>query len=105
MINLLVLQLKDLPLGLLDDIYDWSTRFSERIDEVEDVLTTNRLWVQRTMDIGVVSAEDALTLGFSGVMLRGSGIKWDIRKSQPYDAYHLVDFDVPIGIKGDCYDR
>lgn len=94
-----------MPLGLLDDIYDWSKRFSERIDEVEDVLTTNRLWVQRTVDIGIVSAEDALNLGFSGVMLRGSGIKWDIRKSQPYDAYDLVEFDVPIGTKGDCYDR
>ncbi|XP_017774449.1 PREDICTED: NADH-ubiquinone oxidoreductase 49 kDa subunit [Nicrophorus vespilloides] len=95
----------DLPLGLLDDIYDFSARFNERIDEVEDVLTQNRIWVQRTVDIGRVSAEDALNYGFSGVMLRGSGIKWDLRKQQPYDAYHLVDFDVPIGTKGDCYDR
>jgi NADH dehydrogenase (ubiquinone) Fe-S protein 2 len=95
----------DLPLGLLDDIYEFSSKFGERLDEVEDVLTTNRIWVQRTEDIGIVSAEDALNYGFSGVMLRGSGIKWDLRKSQPYDAYHLVEFDVPIGTKGDCYDR
>ncbi|XP_018330861.1 NADH-ubiquinone oxidoreductase 49 kDa subunit [Agrilus planipennis] len=95
----------DLPIGLLDDIYDFSRKFNERLDEVEDVLTTNRLWMQRTVDVGIVSAEDALNYGFSGVMLRGSGIKWDLRKSQPYDAYHLVDFDVPIGVKGDCYDR
>lgn len=96
---------QDMPLGLMDDIYDFISKFGERLDEVEDVLTTNRLWVQRTVDIGIVSAEDALNYGFSGVMLRGSGIKWDLRKSQPYDAYHLVDFDVPIGTKGDCYDR
>ncbi|XP_070138457.1 NADH-ubiquinone oxidoreductase 49 kDa subunit isoform X1 [Drosophila bipectinata] len=95
----------DIPLGLLDDIYEFSSKFSERLDEVEDVLTTNRIWVQRTEDIGVVTAEEALNFGFSGVMLRGSGIKWDLRKQQPYDAYDLVDFDVPIGTKGDCYDR
>ncbi|KAK4878409.1 hypothetical protein RN001_010915 [Aquatica leii] len=95
----------DLPIGLLDDIYDFAAKFNERIDEVEDVLTKNRIWVQRTVDIGIVSAEDALNLGFSGVMLRGSGIKWDLRKVEPYDAYNLVEFDVPIGTKGDCYDR
>ncbi|CAH0549058.1 unnamed protein product [Brassicogethes aeneus] len=95
----------DMPLGLMDDIYEFAAKFNERIDEVEDVLTTNRIWVQRTEDIGIVTAEDALNYGFSGVMLRGSGIKWDLRKVQPYDAYHLVDFDVPIGTKGDCYDR
>lgn len=96
---------QDMPLGLMDDIYEFASKFGERLDEVEDLLTTNRIWVQRTEDIGVVSAEDALNYGFSGVMLRGSGIKWDLRKSQPYDAYHLVEFDVPIGTKGDCYDR
>nr|CAI5823967.1 unnamed protein product [Callosobruchus analis] len=96
---------QDLPLGLLDDIHEWATKYNERLDEVEDVLTTNRIWVQRTEHIGVVSAEDALNYGFSGVMLRGSGIKWDLRKTQPYDAYHLVEFDVPVGTKGDCYDR
>ncbi|XP_075210527.1 NADH dehydrogenase (ubiquinone) 49 kDa subunit [Lycorma delicatula] len=96
---------QDLPLGLLDDIYEFISKFGQRIDETEDVLNANRIWVQRTVDIGVVNAEDALNLGFSGVMLRGSGIKWDLRKVQPYDAYDLVDFDVPIGVKGDCYDR
>ncbi|XP_065370710.1 NADH-ubiquinone oxidoreductase 49 kDa subunit-like [Calliphora vicina] len=95
----------DMPLGLMDDIYEFASKFAERLDEVEDVLTTNRIWVQRTADIGVVSAEEALNYGFSGVMLRGSGIKWDLRKQQPYDAYDLVEFDVPIGTKGDCYDR
>lgn len=86
-----------MPLGLMDDIYDFCIKFGERIDEVEDVLTTNRIWVQRTEHIGIISAEEALNWGFSGVMLRGSGIRWDLRKQQPYDAYHLVDFDVPIG--------
>lgn len=95
----------DLPLGIMDDIYDWAKRFSERLDEVEDLLTENRIWRHRTIGIGVVTVEDALNWGFSGVMLRGSGIKWDLRKVAPYDAYHLVDFDVPIGINGDCYDR
>ncbi|XP_029167197.1 NADH-ubiquinone oxidoreductase 49 kDa subunit [Nylanderia fulva] len=95
----------DIPLGLMDDIYAWASQYSERLDEVEDLLTENRIWRQRTIDIGVVTAEDALNWGFSGVMLRGSGIKWDLRKVAPYDAYHLVDFDVPIGTNGDCYDR
>lgn len=94
-----------MPLGLMDDIYDFASKFSERLDEVDDLLTTNRIWVQRTVDVGTVSAEDALNYGFSGVMLRGSGIKWDLRKTQPYDAYHLMEFDVPIGTNGDCYDR
>jgi len=95
----------DLPLGLMDDIYDFIVKFGERIDEMEDVLTANRIWKQRTVDIGIVTAEDALNYGFSGVMLRGSGIKWDLRKSAPYDAYHLVDFEIPVGATGDCYDR
>lgn len=95
----------DMPLGLMDDIYDFASRFGERLDETEDLLTNNRIWIHRTVDVGTVSAEDALNYGFSGVMLRGSGIKWDLRKTQPYDAYHLVDFDIPIGTKGDCYDR
>lgn len=95
----------DMPIGLMDDIYEFASKFGERLDEVEDVLTTNRIWVQRTVDIGTVTAEEALNYGFSGVMLRGSGIKWDLRKQQPYDAYDLVEFDIPIGTKGDCYDR
>ena len=89
----------------MDDIYDFCTKYGERLDEVEDLVTDNRLWRQRTTDIGVISAEDALNWGCSGVMLRGSGIKWDLRKVQPYDAYDRVDFDVPIGRNGDCYDR
>ncbi|XP_069114851.1 NADH-ubiquinone oxidoreductase 49 kDa subunit-like [Argopecten irradians] len=96
---------QDLPLGLLDDIYEFVEKFNQRLDEVEELLTLNRIWKQRTIDVGIVSAEDALNFGFSGVMLRGSGIHWDLRKTQPYDAYDLVEFDVPIGVKGDCYDR
>ncbi|KAJ8665065.1 hypothetical protein QAD02_006727 [Eretmocerus hayati] len=95
----------DLPLGLMDDIYDWARKYAERIDEVEDVLTENRIWIQRTKGIGVINATDAINYGFSGVMIRGSGIKWDIRKAEPYDAYDLMDFDVPVGVNGDCYDR
>lgn len=95
----------DLPLGLLDDIYQWASVFSERLDEVEDLLTENRIFIQRLKYIGVISAQDALNFGCSGVMLRGSGIEWDLRKIAPYDAYDLVDFDVPVGINGDCYDR
>ncbi|KHN83152.1 putative NADH dehydrogenase [ubiquinone] iron-sulfur protein 2, mitochondrial [Toxocara canis] len=95
----------DLPLGLLDDIYDWAEKFPERIDELEDMLTDNRIWKARTIDIGLVSAADALNYGYSGVMLRSSGVKWDVRKASPYDAYDQVEFDVPIGTKGDCYDR
>ncbi|KAK5199198.1 ndufs2, NADH ubiquinone oxidoreductase 49 kd subunit [Exophiala xenobiotica] len=95
----------DLPLGLLDDIYAWATQFGDRIDETEELLTDNRIWIGRTKGIGVVSAADALNYSFSGVMLRGSGVPWDIRKSQPYDAYDKVEFDVPVGQNGDCYDR
>ncbi|BFZ25612.1 hypothetical protein BsWGS_28651 [Bradybaena similaris] len=95
----------DLPLGLLEDIYEWVSKFGQRLDETDYILTGNRIWKARTVDIGVISAEEAINYGFSGVMLRGSGIKWDIRKVQPYDAYAEVDFDVPIGTKGDCYDR
>ena len=96
---------QDLPAGLLDDIYMWATQFGDRIDEVEELCTDNRIWKDRTIGVGVVSAEDALNYSLSGVMLRGSGIPFDIRKSQPYDAYDLVDFDIAVGINGDCYDR
>ena len=95
----------DMPLGMMDDIYDWAVKFPERIDELEDVLTENRIWKARLIDIGLVSAADALNWGFTGVMVRGSGIKQDVRKTQPYDAYGEMEFDVPIGTKGDCYDR
>ncbi|GAB0134482.1 hypothetical protein EsDP_00002850 [Epichloe bromicola] len=96
---------QDIPAGLLDDIYQWATQFGDRIDETEEMLTDNRIWIERLRGVGVVSAADALNLSFSGVMLRGSGVPWDIRKSQPYDAYDKVEFDVPVGTHGDCYDR
>ncbi|XP_063439621.1 NADH-ubiquinone oxidoreductase 49 kDa subunit-like [Mytilus trossulus] len=96
---------QDLPLGLMDDIYQWCQQFGQRIDETDQLLTNNQIWKTRTIDVGIVSSEDALNYGFSGVMLRGSGIEWDLRKVQPYDAYDKVEFDVPIGRKGDCWDR
>lgn len=96
---------QDLPLGLLDDIYMFSEQFSTRVDEMEELLTGNRIWKQRLVDIGVVSAKDAKDWGFSGVMLRGSGVSWDLRKTQPYDVYSSIDFDVPVGTNGDCFDR
>jgi len=89
---------QDIPVGLLDDIYQWATQFGDRIDETEELLTDNRIWIGRTKGIGVVSAADALNYSFTGVMLRGSGVPWDVRKSQPYDAYGEVDFDVPVGV-------
>lgn len=95
----------DLPHGLLEDIYKWATAFSQRVDEVEEVVTGNRIWKQRTVGIGPVTAQQALDYSFSGVMLRGSGIPWDIRKVAPYDAYDKVEFDIPVGKNGDCYDR
>ncbi|KAK2174683.1 hypothetical protein NP493_781g02001 [Ridgeia piscesae] len=96
---------RDLPLGVMDNIYEWISKYGQRLDEVDEVLSGNRIWIERTKDVGVISAEDAINYGFSGVMLRGSGIKWDLRKMQPYDAYDKVEFDIPIGKKGDCYDR
>lgn len=96
---------QDLPMGLCDDIYLFAKQFSSRIDEMEDVLSGNRIWKQRLVDIGIVSAQEALDWGFSGVMLRGSGIAWDLRKTQPYDVYEELEFDIPVGIRGDCYDR
>lgn len=119
----------DLPHGLMEDIHKWSTSFSQRVDEFEELLTENRIWKSRTVGVGVVSAQMALDYSFSGVMLRGSGIPWDIRfvllssfsssfrfsdpdcfsqlhrKVAPYDAYDQVEFDVPVGKNGDCYDR
>ena len=95
----------DLPHGLLEDIYKWATAFSQRVDEIEEVVTGNRIWKQRTVGIGPVTAQQALDYSFSGVMLRGSGIPWDIRKVAPYDAYDKVEFDIPVGKNGDCYDR
>ncbi|CAG8652604.1 14306_t:CDS:2 [Ambispora leptoticha] len=96
---------QDMPIGLLEDIYQWATQYASRIDEFEELLTGNRIWKARTIGIGTVTAQEALDYSFSGVMLRGSGIKWDIRKEKPYDAYDRVEFDVPVGTTGDCYDR
>ena len=91
--------------SLLDFIEDFADRFPGLVDEYETLLTDNRIWKQRTVGIGVVSPERARLLGFTGPMLRGSGIAWDLRKKQPYAAYDQVDFDIPIGTNGDCYDR
>jgi len=91
--------------SLLDFIDDFSKRFPSKVDEYETLLTDNRIWKQRTVGIGVVSPERAKNLGFTGPMLRGSGILWDLRKFQPYDVYDRMDFDVPIGVNGDTYDR
>ena len=96
---------QDIPLGLLDDIYIFIEQFGTRLDEVEEMLTGNRLWKQRLVDIGRVTAKEATDWGFSGVMLRGSGIPWDLRKSQPCEVYSQMDFEIPVGNNGDCYDR
>ena len=95
----------DIPTGLLNDIYLFIEQFNLRLIEVEEMLTENRIWKQRLVDIGVVTAAEALQWGFSGVMLRGSGLKWDLRQSQPYEVYNKLEFDVPAGTSGDCYDR
>jgi NADH-quinone oxidoreductase subunit D len=91
--------------SMLDFIEDFTNRFPQRIDEYETLLTENRVWKQRTVGIGVVSPERAIQLGFSGPMLRGSGVEWDLRKKQPYAVYDRMEFDVPVGVNGDCYDR
>ena len=91
--------------SLLDFIWDFTERFPKHIDEYEMLLTDNRIWKQRTVGIGVISPERALQLGFTGPMLRGSGVEWDLRKKQPYEVYDRLDFDIPVGVNGDCYDR
>ncbi len=96
---------KDMPAGMEADLLAWTERFPKFIKEVEDLLNANRIWKQRTVDIGVISAQDALAWGFSGPPLRASGVAWDLRRAQPYDKYAEVEFDVPIGLHGDCYDR
>ena len=95
----------DLPTGLAEDILDFCKTFPKVIDDLESLLTDNRIFKQRNVDIGVVSVQEALDHGFSGVMIRGSGVAWDLRKSQPYDNYENYDFKVPVGKNGDCYDR
>jgi NADH-quinone oxidoreductase subunit D len=91
--------------SLLDFIDDFSQRFHGYLDEYHTLLTDNRIWKQRTVGIGVVTPERAMNLGFTGAMLRGSGVAWDLRKKQPYDVYDRMDFDIPVGKTGDCYDR
>jgi NADH-quinone oxidoreductase subunit D len=91
--------------SMLDFIEDFTRRFPACVDEYETLLTDNRIWKQRTVNIGVVTPERAMQLGFSGPMLRGSGIEWDLRKKQPYEVYSKMDFDIPVGVNGDCYDR
>jgi NADH-quinone oxidoreductase subunit D len=96
---------RDMPAGLTEDIRAWIASFPKVLDDIERLLNENRIFRQRTVDIGVVTADDALDLGFTGPMLRASGVPWDLRKSQPYEVYHLMDFDVPVGRHGDCFDR
>ena len=96
---------QDMPAGLAEDIMEWTETFPKVLDDLETLIVGNRIFKQRNVDIGVVSAEDAIAWGFTGPMLRGSGVAWDLRKSQPYDAYDKMDFDVPVGRNGDCYDR
>jgi NADH dehydrogenase (ubiquinone) Fe-S protein 2 len=95
----------DLPVGFLDDLYMFCSQFNTRLDEIEEMLTSNRIWKERLVDIGVVSAKDAIDWGFSGVMIRGSGLPWDLRKTQPYEIYSDLNFSVPVGTNGDCFDR
>ena len=95
----------DLPLGLLNDIFLFTIQFKIKLIEIEEMLTNNRIWKQRLIDIGIISKKNALNWGFSGVMLRGSGVKWDIRKSQPYEIYNNLIFSIPYGQNGDCFDR
>ncbi|RYE06241.1 MAG: NADH-quinone oxidoreductase subunit D [Rickettsiaceae bacterium] len=96
---------QDLPFGLLEDIAEFIEHFHKPLRDVETLLNDNRIWKQRLVDVGIVSQHQAMNWGFSGPMLRGSGIAWDLRKSNPYDVYDEMDFDIPIGKNGDCYDR
>ena len=96
---------QDLNLGLLNDMYSFCKQFVQRLDEIEEMLTSNPIWKLRLVDIGIVTAQQAIDWGFSGVMLRGSGIIWDLRKNQPYEIYSSLKFEVPVGVNGDCFDR
>jgi len=95
----------DVPAGFLDDLYVFCSQFHLRLDEIEEMLTNNRIWKERLVDIGVVSSKKAIDWGFSGVMLRGSGIPWDLRKNQSYEIYSDLQFSIPLGNNGDCFDR
>jgi NADH-quinone oxidoreductase subunit D len=96
---------QDLPAGLADDMYAYTDHLPKMIDDLEELLTENRIFKQRTVDIGIVSRKDALAWGFAGPTLRASGVAWDLRKSQPYDVYDQMEFDIPVGLTGDCYAR
>lgn len=95
----------DIPLGLCEDIFKFIIQFSSRLDELEELLTDNRIWKQRLVDVGVISSEQALDWGLTGPFLRSTGHAWDLRKTQPYDVYNKMNFDIPLGKNGDCYDR
>jgi len=96
---------RDMPNGLLNDIKEWAIKFPKFIRDLENLVSDNRIFKQRTVDIGIVSAEDAVDFGFTGPMLRASGVKWDLRKEEPYEIYDKLDFEIPVGKNGDCYDR
>jgi NADH-quinone oxidoreductase subunit D len=96
---------QDLPAGLAEEIYGFCEEFPQRLDDLDQLLVENRIFKQRTVDIGIISAQDAIDWGFTGPMLRASGVPWDLRKSQPYDAYAEMDFDIPVGKHGDCWNR
>jgi len=96
---------QDIPIGLLDDIFIFCEQFGLRIDEMEQMLSNNRIWKQRLVDVGIITSCNAQSFGFSGVMLRGSGLNWDLRKNQPYEIYNEIDFSIPTGTAGDCFDR
>ncbi len=96
---------QDLPAGLLEDIDAWALRFPKILDDIEGLLTENRVFKQRNADIGIITEQDILDWGYSGVMVRGSGLAWDLRRSQPYECYDEFDFKIPVGKNGDCYDR
>ncbi len=96
---------QDLPQAMLDNIHAWTERFHKMVDDIEGLLTDNRIFKQRNVDIGHVTQQDALDWGFSGVMVRGSGMAWDLRRAQPYECYDELDFKIPVGKNGDCYDR
>ena len=96
---------QDLPPDLLDDIEEWAHHFPNLLDDIDGLLTENRIFKQRNVDIGVVTEDDILEYGFSGVMVRGSGLAWDLRRAQPYECYDEFDFQVPVGKNGDCFDR
>jgi NADH-quinone oxidoreductase subunit D len=96
---------QDLPPALINDLLNWCDQFPEKLQDIETLLTENRIFKQRNVDIGIVSKQDCMEWGFSGVLLRGSGVPWDLRRSQPYEVYNELEFKIPLGKNGDCYDR